>query len=110
MCSQRSLGAKSGRRTPAGVPSAPTQAYELLLFSGQSMLLADVPILDPLMEYLQQAYHVNAMIGRFEQLDGGEGNTRIRAQRYTVQIGECCQYAIPAILERFETSLKSSSQ
>jgi hypothetical protein len=45
----------------------PTRNYELLIFSGEIIVLSRW-MLDPLMGYLQQVYHVNSMIEMFEKL------------------------------------------
>jgi hypothetical protein len=47
----------------------PTQTYELLVFSGQIATLTKPETLDAVLAYLQQAAHVNAMIGLFEEIE-----------------------------------------
>ncbi len=77
----------------------PTRNYEQLIFSGEIVVLSGW-MLDPLMDYLQQAYHVNSMIEMFEKLrienaarptnllHGTMGSSLVGTQRYSQDISQ----------------------
>jgi hypothetical protein len=69
---QRLLG-NPNNDVPRPFVRYPTNTYEALVFAGQITSPADDQILEALMEYLQHANHINAMITTFERIETEPG-------------------------------------
>lgn len=87
----------------------PTQTYEILLFGGQFELLSNGRLIEALVAYLNQAYHANAMIGLFEQLEvqaPEPGSARWQKRReYLLSINQISKNDMPQVLTDLRSAL-----
>lgn len=100
---QRSVGHAEQGTTYAFIPF-PTEPYETLLFTGRLPLLSSDVDKDAIIAYLEQAYHLNSMMNRYDL-------TRASAPQpghYVMILGEIQRYLgseMPQLIQVISDSL-----
>jgi hypothetical protein len=101
----------------------PIEDYRRLLFAGTYVHFQTGPVPMAVTNYLSQAYHVNAMIDLYEQLEtqtsgqgarttnvGGvmEGMLFYKKKEYVTEIGRYCATEVPGLLDELETAIENA--
>jgi hypothetical protein len=115
--------ANADQERPRAFIRLPIEDYRRLLFSGTYAHFQTGPVPMAVTNYLSQAYHVNAMIGLYEQIEtqnsgqgarsGSTGTVQegmlfYKKREYVTEIGRYCATEIPGLLDELETAIDNA--